>query len=188
MARTVKATIVTLWAVAGVVAAAGCGGEAGDKTFAGDGYSFTYPGDWRDRTEELETDGEAGSLPSTSQVAVAPGQEQDLVLIEVGATSPGVTGDNIDGVAAEIARIVESGFQDADGRMTSGPERVTVGGLPSLRFEGTSVTPAGADVRSRLTLIYDGRNQYAVNCQFTPSGADEILAGCDQILDGFQVE
>jgi hypothetical protein len=182
----------------GAVAAAGCGGEGrdktstgesegGDKTFTGKGYSFTYPEDWRDRTAELETSAEAGSLPSTSQVAVAPGQEADLVLVEAGPTSPGVTEDNIDEVAAEIARIVESGFQGADGRMISGPTRVTVGGLPSLRFEGTSVTPQRVDVRSRLTLIYDGRNQYAVNCQFTPSGADEILAGCDQILAGFQV-
>jgi hypothetical protein len=84
--------------------------------------------------------------------------------------------------------VVESAFQQGEGQLTAGPTRVPVGGLPALRFEGTSVTLAGVSVRSRLTLLYDGRNQYAVNCQFTPDRADEVNAGCDQIVDSFQVE
>jgi PsbP-like protein len=159
-----------------------------DKTFEGDGYSFTYPADWSEKTGEIEARAQAGSEQATSEVAVAPGEGQDLVLVEVGPTSPSITEDNIDHLEEEIARLVESLFQQGAGQVTAGPNRVTVAGLPALRFEGTGVTSDDVSVRSRLTLIYDGRNQFAVNCQFTPEGAEEIERGCDQILGSFQVE
>jgi hypothetical protein len=184
---SVKVTILTFALAAALVAGAGCGGGGGDKTFEGDGYSFTYPGEWSDRGK-VEATAHAGSEQATSQVAVAPGEGQDLVLVEVGPTSPSITEDNIDQFKDEIARQVESLFQQGEGQVTVGPTRVTVGALPALRFEGTSITSPGVSVRSRLTLIYDGRNQYAVNCQFTPEGAEEIQRACDQILSSFQVE
>jgi hypothetical protein len=178
-----------------VIVFAGCGGgdgdsgnDGGDKTFEGEGYSFTYPEDWRDRTEDIEFSAQAGSEPTTSEVVLAPGDRPDVVIVQVGPTSPSITEDNIDELEEEIARVVESGFQQADGQLTAGPTRVTVAGLPPIRLEGTSVTPAGDSVRSRLTLIYDGRNQYAVNCQFTPEGAEEMKRGCDQVEESFQVE
>jgi hypothetical protein len=172
----------------GLLAALGCGGGGGDKTFDGDGYSFTYPGDWRDQTGKVEFSAQAGSEPLTSQVALAPGEGQDFVFVQVGPASPSITEDNIDQLKDEITRVVESLFQQAEGQLTAGPTRVTVGGLPALRFEGTGIASGGVSVRSRLTLIYDGRNQYAVNCQFTPDGAEEIERGCDEILSSFQVE
>jgi PsbP len=198
VASGMKVTLVTFLLAVTLVASAGCGGGGGgggeggggdgDKTFEGDGFSFAYPGGWSE-TGEFESKAQAGSESPGSQVAVAPGEEgQDLVLVQVGPTSPSITEDNIDELEGEIARQVESLFQQAEGQVTDGPTRVTAGGLPALGFEATSITSDGVSVESRLTLIYDGRNQYAVNCQFTPEGATEIERGCDQILSSFQVE
>jgi hypothetical protein len=183
-----KGVVVALAAV-GLVTTFGCGGEGGDKTFDGDGYSCTYPGEWSDQTGNAEFSAQAGTEPQSSQVVLAPRDEgQDLVVIEVGPASPSITEDNIAQLTDEIARVVESLFQKGNGRLTAGPTRVNVGGLPALRFEGTGVTRQGVQIGSRLTLVYDGRNQYAVNCQFTPEGANTVKRGCDQILDSFKVE
>jgi hypothetical protein len=184
-----KVTLVAFFAAAALVASAGCGGgrsDAGDKTFEGDGFSFSYPADWIDQ-EEFEFRAQAGS-EATSQVAVAPGHGQDVVVVEVGPVSPSISEGNIDQFKFEVARSLEALFQKVEGELTAGPARVRVGGLPALRFEATGVTSQGVRTRSRLTLVFDGNTQYTVNCQFTPEGAEEVKRGCDQILSSFRVE
>jgi hypothetical protein len=176
------------------LALAACGGDGaeggarsgGDKTFEGDGFSFSYPGEWAEE-EDFEARVQAGS-EATSQVAVAPGHGRDVVLVEVGPVSVSISEGNLDKFKPEFARAVESLFQQAEGELTAGPVRVQVGGLPALRFEANGVTSQGVRTRSRLTLVFDGLTQYAVNCQFTPEGAEEIERGCDQILSSFRVE
>ena len=52
------------------------------------------------------------------------------------------------------------------------------------------MTPQGARVESRvnLLLLFDGATEYFLNCQYTPSGAEEMKQGCDQVVESFQVE
>lgn len=60
---------------AGVLAALGCGGAGGDKTIEGDGYSFSYPGDWDEGTARQE-----GAASGRSNAAVSPpGSEESFV-------------------------------------------------------------------------------------------------------------
>ena len=168
----------------------GSDGAAGQdaKTFEGDGYSFTYPGTWRDITSDIKIYGGVGPDPQNFDVALSPREEgQDLVAVSVGLVSPSITEDNIGQLKDQIARVIESGFRQVEGRLSAGPTRVTVDGFPGLRFEST-VPYEDVEARSQLTLMFDGRTQYAINCQFTPEGAEEVKRGCDQILSSFQVE
>ena len=123
-----------------VFLAAACGGNetAGpDKTFQGDGYSFSYPGDW----EERESDAEPGS----ADVVIAP--EPGVTGISVGVfDSPQeVTAENIDDLMGEIRTGAETFLaQNVEGSTLDGDvEQVTIAGLPAVTFAGTTTAGQG---------------------------------------------
>jgi hypothetical protein len=99
-----------------------------------------------------------------------------------------ITESNIDEVSAQFAGEVDQLFRQAQGRLTKGPTRLTVGGLPALRLEGSAVAPGGVRVRSQVTVVFDGRTQYFLSCQFTPEGAEEMQRACNQVVSSFQVD
>jgi hypothetical protein len=49
------------------------------------------------------------------------------------------------------------------------------------------VTPVegGGEVHTRSIEVYDGRTGFFINCQYAPDSEEEILAGCQQIVDSF---
>jgi hypothetical protein len=111
----------------------GCGGGNGDadKTFDGDGYSFTYPGSWSQREGEARaqrTDIQASSF------YFGPGEGVDGLTLDVGRIGFPITESNVDTVSDQFAGEVDAMFRLAQGRMTKGPTRLEVGGLPALRF------------------------------------------------------
>jgi hypothetical protein len=79
-------------------------------------------------------------------------------------------------------------FQQANGTLTAGPTRVTVGGLPGYSFEGSAVNQDGVRVQQRLITVFEGTTQYVLNCQFAPEAAEEMKRGCDLVVDSFHVE
>jgi hypothetical protein len=105
----------------------------------------------------------------------------------VGVDVP-VTEENIDVLSDMCADQVDQQARQLKGQVTSGPSSMTVGGLPALSFEVSAVNQSGTRTQSQLLLIFDGRTQYFLNCQYTPSGADEMKHGCDQAVESFQVE
>lgn len=70
--------------------------------------------------------------------------------------------------------------------MASGPTSSTMGGLPSLEYDGSLTAPDGSKVSSRVILAFKGTTEYFVNCQYTDAKQAEMTAGCDQILSSFQ--
>lgn len=176
---------VTISAVALVclaLAACGGGGGGGDKTFEGDGFSFTYPEDW----EESDFDVQFGEQATTA--ALSPEAGANILLVGAGRQNVPVTEENIDGLSDAFAAQVDQEARKLRGKVTSGPSRMTVGGLPALSFEVSAVNQSGTHTQSQLLLIFDGRTQYFLNCQYTPSGADEMKQGCDQAVESFQAE
>jgi hypothetical protein len=99
-----------------------------------------------------------------------------------------VTEGNFDEVSDEFTKTVGEVLRQADGDVTSGPTRVTVGGLPGLSFEGSLVNSQGVPVQTWLTFAFDERTEYLLNCEFTPEGAEEMKRGCEQVVESFQVE
>jgi hypothetical protein len=176
------------------LAFAACGGEGddggaagggGDKTFEGDGYSFTYPGEW----DELE--GEARfSQPGqqTTSVYFGPTEGANVLGLDAGRVGVSITEANVDEITDQFAAELDQVFRQAQGRITEGPTRLTVGGLPALRFEGSALNPDDVRVLSQVTAVFDGVTQYFLNCQFTPERAEEMQRGCEQVVESFQVE
>ena len=95
---------------------AACGREGGDKTFKGDGYSFTYPGEWEEREVGTVTPG------AVFLTAFAPGEGLSGLIFEVN-TGPLITESTIDAVIEDVAGALQES--------TEGPTRVTVAGLPA---------------------------------------------------------
>jgi PsbP len=154
----------------------------GEKTFEGDGYSFSYPAEWAG-SEPMSVGGGAFT------VAIIPVREgTDGVYVTVSPGTRSVTADNFDRLRDDIIGFVEATIAQDQGQLTSEPTRATLDGLPALRFEGTVVTVHGDTARFRATTAFDGPTVYHINCQAVPAGADEVNQGCDQVLESFQVE
>jgi hypothetical protein len=167
-----------------LVLVAGCGSGGGDKTFEGDGYSFTYPGSW----EEFENAPSAAATGTVvSSKSFAPERGGSGFVITVYRLSSSVTADNIDSIAPEVAAVTEQIFRQAGGQMTARPTKVTVAGHPGFSAKGTAVTPQGTRVQSRVTLVFDGTTEYFLTCQFTPDAAEEMLKGCNKVLESFEL-
>jgi hypothetical protein len=162
---------------------AGCGG--GDKTFDGDGYSFTYPGDW----EEREGGGFAAQVGNrVSSVAFAPASGASGLTVTVYDLQIPVTTSNIDAIAPEVSAVNDQIFRQAGGRVTEAPTRVTVAGHPGFSAKGLAVTPQGVRVQSQITMLFDGKTEYFLNCQLTPDQAEEMTAGCRKAVDTFELK
>ena len=177
-----KVTISAVALICLALAACGGGGGGGDKTFKGDGFSFTYPGNW----EDSDFDAQFGEQATTA--ALSPEAGANIMLVGAGRQDALVTEANIDVLSDVYAEQVDQQARQLKGQVTSGPSRMTVGGLPALSFEVSAVNQSGTRTQSQLLLIFDGRTQYFLNCQYTPSGADEMKQGCDQAVESFQVE
>ena len=162
---------------------AACGGSGGDKTFEGDGYSFTYPGDW----EEREGSGAAQVGNSISSVRFGPSRGANGLTLSVYRLEFAITEDNVDSFEAEVAAATEQIFRQSRGRVTEGPTRVTIADHPGFSAVGTAMTPGGTRVTSRANLIFDGTTEYFLNCQFTSDQAEEMQQGCRKVLDSFRI-
>ncbi len=162
--------------------AAGCGGDeaAGpDNTFQGDGYSFSYPGDWEER--------ESNDEPGSADVVIAPDPGVTGISVGVFDSPQEVTAENIDGLMGELRTGAETFLaQNVEGSKLDGDvEQVTIAGLPAVTFSGT--TTAGQGIRTREAWIFDGTTFYAINCSSATGNEDSVDPACDLVLETFAV-
>jgi hypothetical protein len=73
------------------------------------------------------------------------------------------------------------------GALQAGPQRISVGGRPALKFRTSGLSYNGTHVESTLIYTFDGRTEYAINCQQTPEHAAQVTRACDQVLRTFTV-
>jgi hypothetical protein len=181
-----RRTALGLAVLAALVVLAACGGGGGDgpNSVEEDTHSFEYPEGW----SELEAEFIAEAPNNTASVSVGP-EETGVNLVTVGSfdVPVEVNGENLEQFRDDITTGVEQLFTQADGSIEEGPIPITVGGLEGYRFEGTSTTPieGGGEVHTRSIQVYDGRTGFFINCQYAPDSEEEILAGCQQIVDSF---
>ena len=179
-----RRTALGLAAFAALVVLSACGGGGGPNSVEEDTHSFEYPEGW----SELEAQFVAEAPNNTDSVSVGP-EETGVNLVTVGSfdVPVEVTSENLEQFRDDISAGVEQLFTQADGSIEEGPFPITVGGLDGYRFEGTSVTPVedGGEVHTRSIQVYDGRTGFFINCQYAPGAQEEILAGCQQIVDSF---
>jgi hypothetical protein len=178
---------LALAALAALLALSACGGgDDGPNSVQEDSHSFEYPEGW----QELEAEFVAEAPNNTSSVSVGP-EETGVNLVTVGSfeVPVAVNAENLEDYRDDITAGVEQLFTQADGSIEEGPIPITVGGLSGYRFEGTSTTPieGSGEVHTRSIQVYNGTTGFFINCQYQPDREDEILAGCQQVVDSFSV-
>jgi hypothetical protein len=156
------------------------------KAFEGDGYSFNYPGGWVERTGIESSSGSGGGVGG---VNIGPPEGADLLYIGTSGLDIAITQGNIAQYSDDLTAFVDDVFRQAEGQVTSAvPHLATVAGLPAIRLEATAINVDGVETKSHVVLVYDGKTEYFLNCQYTPDGVEEMTAGCDKVVASFQVE
>ena len=177
-----RAGILALLAIFGPAACAaapggGPGWSPGTGTYTGHGVSFHYPAGW------YQTTPPGGSRPLlwTTGVGFDP---PDSIYINVYRIGTRVTAQNLPVFIPSATQVARSGFRRAGDRLTSGPQTITVGGMPGLRFQGTQTNPIA---KVTLTIVFNGMTRYDFSCVYTPAKARAVQRGCAQVLRTFKV-
>jgi hypothetical protein len=161
------------------LAVAACGGES-DGTFDYEGFPFTfsYPEDFEE-TEDIETSQKAGA--PAEQTAGIGIDEDNAIVVQRYTVMIEVTEQNLPRVKPEVDALVRQFDPQA------GPSEITeVAGLPALAAQ--IAVPSLDDGLSDFTFIFDGDQEYLINCQSTPDHREEVDEACAQALETLSFE
>jgi len=158
-----------------VVSLAACGGDSDDSsTFEQDDYPFTfeYPADFESSDDVSIDTTLGGSLEDTIALGV---DDSNGIILQRTTLGVEVTEENLDQAKSEFDGLVAQIEPGASG------EAGETGGFPSLTY-GAIPLPTPPEGESRLTILFEGDQEYVLNCQSTPENRDEINAACDEAL------
>jgi hypothetical protein len=155
--------------------------SANGQIYDANGVTFSYPTAWQPM-KLADTSASTGSFDWTFTIGL---DERNLVNVGGSTIAGAITPGNVDARAHSIELQVQNVFTQAGGAMTGRPVRLEVGGLPAMRFDGEARTPAGARVRTRLVLVFDGTTEYQIACQYEDASARRLLRGCEEIVSSF---
>jgi hypothetical protein len=169
---------LALVATLAVVGLAGCGGDDDDSepsTFESDTFSFTfeYP-DGFEITEDVDVSQELGGAIDET-VAIAMDDDNALILqratlnLEIDESNLGLAKEEFDGLVQQV----DPGAAGEEGELA---------GFPSLTYDAVTLTTP-EEGESRITILFEGDQEYVINCQSNPDGRDEIEEACDLALE-----
>ena len=153
-----------------------CGGES-DGTFDFEGFPFTfsYP-DGFEEIEDVEIDEQLGA---DSDATVAVGiDDHDLITVERYTLKIAVSERNL-GLAK---REIDALFTQVDDSGSAATAETEIAGLPALTASDIPVLSIEGAV-SDISIIFDGDQEYVINCQSTSEHRDEVAEACDQALE-----
>jgi hypothetical protein len=58
----------------------------------------------------------------------------------------------------------------------------TVGGLPALSYPGAPTPGVPVTAATRVTFVFVGRDEYELQCQWTPAERSTVAAACAEML------
>ncbi|MBA3727696.1 MAG: hypothetical protein H0W94_00525 [Actinobacteria bacterium] len=177
----IVAAVVVIAVVVGLLVFRG--GEE-TKTFSAQGISFDYPGDWGDITGQ-QFSSQTGTEVFGKNFGIDGSNAAIFSIYEINVP---IDASNIEQYRGEIDSTVAGLENESGGGVLRGSVTITMGSLPGYRYEVEGMTPDGTEVQSRLVLVFDGTTEYFLNCQHTDEHAEEIEAGCDQIVESFAVK
>jgi uncharacterized RDD family membrane protein YckC len=157
--------------------------DAEDNTYRAHGVSFQYPAGWQEVTGDVRSAVQEGDELWTA----AFGGDVDIVTVTAYRLTRSITAENLDAAKAEVTTLVRGAFEQVSGAMQDGPEEITMGGIPGLRYRGEG-TVDGTPIESTLVFVFDGTTEYLVSCRHTQERAAEIERGCEQIVRTFELE
>jgi hypothetical protein len=180
-------------ALAGAVAAAGCGSSHhtvsnetatgvrsghGTNAFTAPGMAirFLYPDSFHEvplaRSKRI-----AGNTGQASHAAVGTGPFDLLIVTRFPMRPIPVTARNVSQLKPQFDAAVSSAL----GRRLSSTVQ-TFGGLPALSYPPAPVVGLPTKATSRITNVFVGDDEYELNCQYTPRAAAKITAACNEML------
>jgi hypothetical protein len=149
------------------------------------GVSFDYPAGWG--IESTHSDTGSSGQNKLWTTAVGPGTQHDLIAVEAFRQNPPVTAANLGAFTPGLQSDVQQLFAQAGGGVQAGPEKITMAGMPGVRFRATGITADGSRYTSTLVFAFNGTTVYFVNCQYTSARAAEVKSACDQVVGSFHL-
>jgi hypothetical protein len=178
--------VVAVAAAITPIGIAGCASEADKETidamvsttttFVRDTFPFTfeYP-DGFEFTDDVNVSRTLGGGRPDESVAIAM-DEDNLLLIERVTLEQEINQDNLRLAKQEGDELFQQ--VDPDARGAEGE----IAGFPSLTYDAVTL-PTPEEGESRFIMLFEGDEQYVINCQSTPDGRDEIEQACDLAVD-----
>ncbi|MGD0272121.1 MAG: hypothetical protein ABSB96_00080 [Gaiellaceae bacterium] len=164
----------------------GCGTteKKGDHLYIGNGVSFRFPHNWK----KIKPQGSEGRGLWTVMVAPPDSSGADVAFMTEYRIPRTITKKNLASKKAGITSTVAGVALQAGGALLSGPTPITMGGLPGYRFR-ISARVKSRPSTSRLVLVWKGRTEYFLNCQYLTKGilGSEIERGCRMIIASFKL-
>lgn len=153
-------------------------GSSGPETFERDGFPFTfeYPSDFR-ASDDVSFDNELGAQPDET-TAIGLDDANGIVLQRF-TLNIAIDEDNIDQAKAEFDGLVGQVDSSASGEIGQSA------GFPSLSYDAVSVM-SPPDGESRITVLFDGDQEYLINCQSAPDQREQVNDACDQAIGSLQ--
>ena len=178
-----KAGTLALLAFAGLTGCGGVQSATSAGSYAAHGVSFDYPPGW----SQGPTGASAGCCRGQRlwSVAVSPNTVSS-VDVRANRLSVVVTRLNLRVLLPSVVRQVRGSIRQGHGELLAGPQAITVGGMPGLRFGGTAKIH-GTAFKVTLVAAFNGRTDYLIACASTPAQARAVRRGCAQVLRTFKV-
>ncbi len=177
--RTERLTATAIAMMLAAASLAACGGddEDSDQIFDREGFGFTfeYP-DGFEETEDVTTDASLGGEADVSAGVAL--EEEDGIFAEQYTLNRAVDKSGLGSAKAELDRLLRSVTDGASAEQTE------VAGLPALVYDEVDVQTIEGG-QSRLNFIFDGDQEYLINCQSTRDGRDQVDDACDLALETF---
>ena len=155
------------------------------QTYRAHGVSFAYPAGWLQESPSSSFSVKSG--PSLWSAAFGPGTEADVIMVNAYRIPIPVGAGDLAAVSTQVEPQVRRLFEAGGGALQAGPQQMTMGRLPGLRFQGTGVLRDGTFIDSTLVYAFDGTTEYHLDCQDTQAGAGEVQAACRQLIRTFEV-
>lgn len=190
--RSVAAAALAALVIATTAGGGGCGGESGDdgadgpRTVAPDGAPYTYviPAGF----QKLKDTTVVGSVGSESHVSGYALDDVNLIRVSVYQLREDTTGTDPAELKRQLDDVIASAATQAGA--TAGPvEEATVAGQPAFRYLIENVrTPSGKTATDLTYVLFKGRNEVQLVCQYRTDRKAEIDRACDTVRDSLTLE
>jgi hypothetical protein len=175
------AVVVVALAVGAVVALSGGGSDT--QTFSGHGVSFDYPGDWQ-ALGPASFQVNSGDVTWSESFGVEAGSNGAIVTEY--ALQKDVSSVSDAALRTELDNLFKSTVNQAGGTITKPISPTTVNGTPGYQVSFTA-TAGGTDLTTDMVLVFQGTQQWNIQCQYTADQQETILPGCQDIWNTFTI-
>jgi hypothetical protein len=158
-------------------------GSGGPATYSEHGVTFDYPGGW-EPLGPATFGAETGETEWTESFFSESGYSG--VIVTEYALLQEVSSVSQEALRAELQGLLDSSLQQTGGEIVDDLSPVTVDGLDGFRVVFTVVVD-GTEAESDLVMVFQGKRQFNILCQYEPDTETEVLSGCEQVRDTFAV-